>query len=228
MSKLNFHYTLLHILHVSSETLQDAEIQNSISEKVLYCFNYLNPQLSAVETSLNSLPGAAAVSLRQATLACFPLAALTTALVIPVSCGAFYSLQYSGKLWILEKFKLFLNFIDGFSPNGSVLPPDMENKPLSEQSKAVFPVISSRTCSSTDKFLAPELNEKFKAFLGILQQKLPDRSPFLSSWFFSTLSCSQSSEAIVPELNGAGPTAGMTIVPGYISRPVAGSYDNKG
>ena len=107
------------------------------------------------------------------------------------------------------------------------MPPDMENKPLSEQSKAVFSVISSRTCSSTDKFLAPELNEKFKAFLGILQQKLPDRSPFPSSWFFSTLSCSQSSEAIVPELNGAGPTAGMTIVPGYISRPVAGSYDNK-
>ena len=225
----------LHTLHVSSETLQDAEIQNSISEKVLYCFNYLNPQLSAVETSLNSLPGAAAVSLRQATLACFPLAAPTTTLVIPVSCGAFSSLQHSGKLWILEKFELFFNFLDGFSPNGSVLPPDMENKPLSEQSKAVFSVISSRTCSSTDKFLAPELNEKFKAFLGILQQKLPVGSPSPPSWFFSTLSCfgcpsscagpvsTQSSEAIVPELNESGATAaGMTIVPIYIGIISAG------
>ena len=81
--------------------------------------------------------------------------------------------------------------------------------------KAVFAVFFSRICSLTDKWdeaiLDPELNEEFKTFLKVLQEKLPlmtsmprcvvppgffpaglnghsDGSLFLSSWIFFILS----------------------------------------
>ena len=58
-----------------------------------------------------------------------------------------------------------------------------ENKHLSEQLKAGSSVTSSKTSRSTDEFLPPELNEKFKKFLDVSQQKLPDKGPLPSSSF---------------------------------------------
>ena len=104
------------------------------------------------------------------------------------------------------------------SPRGS--PPAWWAKPsvLMGPLKAVFVVLFSRICSLTDKWdeaiLDPELNEEFKTFLKVLQEKLPlmtsmprcvippgffpaginghsDGSLFLSSWVFFILSCAE-------------------------------------